>query len=169
MDTLQNQIPSHYTFVFNAFYDEDGSGKIAIRQYDMADGLYYLVLNPHTYKLNIRDSKSIDLSKTVPPLHFQGTPYAKALLTYSFPPYRLHNYGIVQGDSASGQFFLTVDLCPSKKPLDRELFNRTIELQQSRDEAVPVAVAISGLWMRRHPQDLEWLRSQMEESKLNIT
>lgn len=77
-------------------------------------------------------------------------------------PVPLQNGGIRRVDGARGSA-LTVDLCPSAKPLDRHLFTRLAEL--SRRRPVPVAIAITGRWFDTHPDDFRWLR-EMERSGL---
>ncbi|MGH6799698.1 MAG: polysaccharide deacetylase, partial [Roseiarcus sp.] len=61
--------------------------------------------------------------------------------------------------------FITGDLCPSRKPLDRG-FLETLERMGQR---TPVALAPSGLWLTRHRVDFEWLRGEERSGALDIT
>ncbi len=61
--------------------------------------------------------------------------------------------------------FITGDLCPSRKPLDRG-FLETLERMGPR---TPVALAPSGLWLTRHRADFEWLRGEERTGALSIT
>jgi hypothetical protein len=61
--------------------------------------------------------------------------------------------------------FITGDLCPSRKPLDRG-FLETLERMGPR---TPVALAPSGLWLTRHRADFEWLRGEERSGALDIT
>ena len=58
---------------------------------------------------------------------------------------------------------LTIDLCPAARPLDRGLFSSVSRSFAAAEHPVPIGIAITGLWMREHPQDLAWLR-QLERS-----
>ncbi|TPV99963.1 MAG: hypothetical protein USCAAHI_00587 [Beijerinckiaceae bacterium] len=61
--------------------------------------------------------------------------------------------------------FITGDLCPSRKPLDRDL----LEVLKTIGSRTPVALAISGLWLTRHGADFQWLREQARSGALEIT
>jgi hypothetical protein len=75
----------------------------------------------------------------------------------------LDNAGLThgQGDGA----FLTADLCPSRKPLDRDFLQK---LERS-GQATPIALSVSGLWISHHPEDFAWLRKEKREGRLAIT
>ena len=60
--------------------------------------------------------------------------------------------------------FITGDLCPSRKPLDRDL----LEKLETIGPRTPVALAISGLWLTRHGADFQWLREQARSGALEI-
>jgi hypothetical protein len=64
---------------------------------------------------------------------------------------------------------LTLDLCPSGLPLDRRLFSALVDALGDEERPVPVAVALTGVWMRQHPADLEWLVSLEANGALEIT
>lgn len=74
----------------------------------------------------------------------------------------LNNAGLRRGQGEGA--FLTGDLCPSHRPLDRG-FLQSLEQQGA---ATPVALSISGLWIEQHPQDFVWLRREKAEGRLAI-
>jgi len=74
----------------------------------------------------------------------------------------LENAGLTRGTKPGA--FVTGDLCPSKRPLDRAFFTR-LEAAEAR---APVAVAISGLWLLRHDADFRWLVDQRDAGALDI-
>lgn len=63
---------------------------------------------------------------------------------------------------------LTIDLCPSLKPLDKELFRKIISHFPKQDRPIPLAVCVAGGWIKAHNADLEWLKQQVSDSLLNI-
>ncbi len=79
------------------------------------------------------------------------------------PPSVLMNAGLSHA-STDGSY-ITGDLCPSRKPLDRDL----LEVLKSIGPRTPVALAISGLWLTRHYADFSWLREQRNSGALDIT
>jgi hypothetical protein len=64
---------------------------------------------------------------------------------------------------------LTVDLCPSHRPLDRRLLLTLVAELGQVERPVPIAVAVTGVWMREHPDDLQWLISLVQAKQLAIT
>ncbi|WP_298422725.1 polysaccharide deacetylase [Rhodoblastus sp.] len=73
----------------------------------------------------------------------------------------LDNAGLTAG---RGGAFLTGDLCPSRRPLDRAFLK---SLEQS-GVATPIALSISGVWAQQHPEDFAWLRREKAEGRLDI-
>jgi hypothetical protein len=74
------------------------------------------------------------------------------------------NGGLVHGATAAGSF-VTGDLCPSHRPLDRAF----LEKLRAAESPLPVALSISGLWLTHHGADFQWLRDQERAGKLQIT
>jgi hypothetical protein len=74
----------------------------------------------------------------------------------------LDNAGLTHGRGAG--VFVTGDLCPSSKPLDRGFLQRL----EKPGEATPVALSVSGLWIEHHAADFAWLRQQKAEGRLAI-
>ena len=74
----------------------------------------------------------------------------------------LENAGLTRG--AKPGAFLTGDLCPSRRPLDRGFFAPL----EATEKHAPVALAISGLWLVRHFADFRWLVGQRDGGALDI-
>lgn len=70
-------------------------------------------------------------------------------------PKALENAGLAHSPSDIGAF-VTGDLCPSQRPLDRGFLRRLAK----EGPGTPVALAVSGLWMKRHVADLAWLKGR---------
>ncbi|WP_036292332.1 polysaccharide deacetylase [Methylosinus sp. PW1] len=68
------------------------------------------------------------------------------------------------GHGAGAGSFLTGDLCPSRRPLDREFLRRLAELAPG----APVALSVSGLWIERHGADFDWLMAEAANGTLRI-
>jgi hypothetical protein len=74
----------------------------------------------------------------------------------------LQDAGLVHGNAPGD--FVTGDLCPSRRPLDRRFFEKL----KSNGPATPVALSISGLWLEHHAADFQWLRAQAASGALDI-
>jgi hypothetical protein len=74
----------------------------------------------------------------------------------------LQNAGLTRG--AKPGAFVTGDLCPSPKPLDRAFFTRLA----ATGPHTPVALAVSGLWLTYHPKEFRWLADQRDAGALDI-
>jgi hypothetical protein len=74
----------------------------------------------------------------------------------------LDNAGLKHGQG--GGVFVTGDLCPSRKALDRAFLHSL----ESEGAATPVALSITGLWIERHAEDFKWLRREKAEGRLAI-
>ncbi|WP_239027592.1 polysaccharide deacetylase family protein [Geomonas diazotrophica] len=98
---------------------------------------------------------------------FNATRLGRAVKRYTAPPYRLQNGGATRAETAADGFFLTVDLCPSKRPFERELFEAAAAL--SRGKAVPVAVMVTGVWLESHPEEVAYLKGEVAAGRLAVT
>jgi hypothetical protein len=74
----------------------------------------------------------------------------------------LDNAGLKHGRGAGA--FLTADLCPSRRKLDRDFLQKL----EKPGEATPIALSVSGLWILHHPDDFAWLRKEKRKGRLAI-
>ena len=72
----------------------------------------------------------------------------------------LANAGLTRGERGGG--YLTADLCPSSKPLDRAFL-------AGLPAGTPIALSISGLWLKHHFADYRWLLDRQAEGAFAIT
>jgi peptidoglycan/xylan/chitin deacetylase (PgdA/CDA1 family) len=64
---------------------------------------------------------------------------------------------------------LTADLCPSKHSLDRVFFTEVIKRLGKEESPVPLAIAITGIWMEEHPDDFSWLLDLVKSGSISVT
>jgi hypothetical protein len=158
---------SDYRAVFIPFYHEDGSLLAAVRRYNRGDDRLYLVLDPQSFTLSEMTAANVLSSRPAGDEPWRETPFFLALTRQTSPPYPTQNDGLREAEHPVPGFFLTADLCPAKRPLDRVFFEATAALSQK--PPVPLALMISGLWIRSHESDLAWLKDQISAGKLAIT
>jgi hypothetical protein len=98
-----------------------------------------------------------------------GTRYDEALADAERNQTGLQDAGIVHALPHGNGVVLTVDLCPSRRPLDRSLFEAVIAEFGPEERPVPLAVAVTGVWMEEHPNDLTWLLDRVHRGEVSIT
>lgn len=158
---------SDYRAIFKPFHNDRGTLSAAIRQYVRGGQSRFLVLDPERFECAEADAAAIQSSRPASPEAWQETPFARALARQTAPPYPLQNDGLRKAEHSVRGYFLTADLCPSKKTLDRRFLEQTAGLPLS--PPVPIALMVSGLWIQRHEEDLAWLKDQAALGRLQIT
>jgi hypothetical protein len=98
-----------------------------------------------------------------------GTPYGRALRDAAANEKPLQGAGLDRVRPTRGGIDLTLDLCPSTRPLDRGLFAALVDALGQEERPAPVAIAVTGAWMRDHADDLRWLVSLEAAGALAIT
>lgn len=71
--------------------------------------------------------------------------------------------------SATEPFALTIDMCQSRKPFERRLFEWAVTLADQLHAPVPVGIAMTGVWAKAHASELEQILAWESAGKLSIT
>jgi|GEM_PF-207067 len=66
-------------------------------------------------------------------------------------------------------FILTIDMCQSTRPWDRNIYEDLIRLSDATGEPIDVGVAITGKWALWQPENFRVLKSWAENNDLSIT
>jgi hypothetical protein len=66
------------------------------------------------------------------------------------------------------QVALTVDMCQSSKPWDRELFEWAVAQGEALGRPLPIAIAMTGGWAGKHPVEFRQLQAWGASKKLAI-
>jgi hypothetical protein len=98
-----------------------------------------------------------------------ATAYGRALRDAEHNAAPLQDAGLVRVRPGRAGIDLTLDLCPSRRPLDRALISTLVGGLAGEEKPLPVAIALTGAWMQEHPDDLAWLRSLEEGGTLAVT
>lgn len=158
-----------YTPIFRAGHDATGTLQVAIRRFQQNDIPRLLIVNPATLATTTTRESDLDFGRPVASATLKATPYLRALDRHTTPPYHLQNDGARHADQQVDGVFLTIDMCPSIRPFEREFFATVGRLPQGKDGPVPVAVAMTGRWLQQHPKELAWLKEQAATGRLAIT
>lgn len=159
---------TNYRTIFLPCADGAGAPKIAIRQYELDAVPQVLLVDPRTFATSVAQPTSLhwlapDAAQT------QQTPYYRALIHYTAPPFRLQNGGATRADHATDGMFVTVDLCPSSRGFEQELFEALTGLPQAKAGPVPVAIAVTKRWMDSHEEAMAWFLAEVAGGRLSVT
>ncbi len=142
--------------------EEDGRSLFVIRRFRQAGEHLALTVDPSTLKTEIRP----DL-KLIPERGFdRSTPYLDALDAATSPPYPTENAGLRRARGAVDGYFLTVDMCPSKKPFESRFF---AGLASHGSGPFPVAISISGYWALEHEAEFASLIERQRIGELDVS
>ncbi len=154
-----------YRSIFESCTNESGQKRLATRRMTSGGEAWLLALDPESLATRIEraqcwtchETSDADQAETRFLRALQPPPKGGAT------PKALENAGLVHGKGAGS--FLTGDLCPSRKPLDRAF----LESLAKEGERTPIALTVSGLWIVHHGEDWEWLKQKAESGALDIT
>jgi peptidoglycan/xylan/chitin deacetylase (PgdA/CDA1 family) len=140
---------------------------ITLRHFEMNQTKYVWGAEELSLKTHIVPEKELEKCQAqalsaadAAPVKLPYGPYFKALERYNTWHGQLQNDGLKADTNNRSGSFLTIDLCPSKHGLDRNLFLTIKEHQQ------PLAIAVSGLWILKHEDDWEWLQTTFADYPL---
>jgi len=149
----------------------DGTAVIILRRFTQNDHTYYLMVHPQTLATEIvplADRKIAAASLQDLQKQFTSSPYSKALAAAAANSNKFQDAGITHSLPEERGISLTIDLCPSKKPLDRSLFKHILAAFSKIEKPVPLAISLSGLWMEKHPRDLLWLSGLVRSGQITV-
>ena len=157
---------SDYEPVLKACVAVDGRKAVAIREMTVGGQKLALLADPEALTTRLeraacwtcREETESELGATRMGRAIRESAQAPGLIHRSF----LQNAGLTHG-GGQGEF-VTGDLCPSRKPLDRTFFTRL----EAASPRAPVALSISGLWLIHHFDDFRWLVDQRNSGALDI-
>ena len=150
------------------FCHSDRGKRLAIRAMNVDGDDLLLTVDPQSLATQLERKDCWKCDDTTQPQQ-AGTRFIDAVNQFSQQTGKatagwLANAGMTHGHDDNG-VFVTGDLCPSRKPLDRPFLQKL----ERPGAATPVALSVSGLWMKQHPDDFAWLRREKAEGRLAIT
>ena len=144
---------------------KDGATQVAIRTMTLHGEPARLLVDPETLTTSVEGAAGWTCEGATDAA-LAGTRFMRAVARAAEPPELTHrgflsNAGLKHGAGGGGYF--TGDLCPSHKPLEREF------ISSLEGERTPVALSISGLWLKHHFEDYRWLTQEAARGALAIT
>lgn len=145
---------------------------LVTRQFEQKGKLYYIIADPGELSTSVVPAgtsvvRAISWEQARESL--KDTPYMKAIADAEQLSASMQDAGIIHGFAKEKGITLTVDLCPSHKPLDRVIFTSLITEFQKTEKPVPIALSVTGRWMLTHSDDLNWLKGLVRSGDIAIT
>jgi len=155
-----------YRSTLQACHAVDGRERIAIRAMSVGGEPLVLIADPDKLTTRIEraacwscaDTDEASLATTRMMRAIEASAEAPGLVHRGF----LRNAGLIHGYAPGA--FVTGDLCPSLKPLERGF----LEKLAAQGPHTPVALSVSGLWLTHHFVDYRWLVDQQTSGGLDI-
>lgn len=142
-----------------------------IRKYKNNSKVNYLGIgldDLKTYIINSEDAKVSPTTWNTILDKYEAAPYIKAIKAAKLKSTSLQDAGIQHGDSKEKGISLTIDLCPSHKPLDRIIFTSIIDEFKKFKTPEPIALSITGKFLKTHPEDIIWLKNKVDSGAIEI-
>jgi hypothetical protein len=161
-----------YRIETTCLYTADNKlARIAIRTFSMNGKRNYVAVNPVTMETELVPAEKYHiLGKTLGETRaeYGRLVYFKTIAMAEANARRLQNAGITHIPVSDRSVFVTADLCPTKLGMDRVLFSRIISEYGRIHKPVPVALAVSGVWIEKHRDDLAWLMGLIKRKELAV-
>jgi hypothetical protein len=144
---------------------------ITLRKFNLQGTSHYLVVDPNDLSTAILTTDQVDITAddwdSILAM-YENTAYIRALYEAEQRSEVIQDAGITRFSSFERGVNLTVDLCPSARPLDRELFLDLVRGFAGLEMPVPVAISVTGIWMEKHRADLDWLKDLISRHEIQV-
>ncbi|MBV8662436.1 MAG: polysaccharide deacetylase, partial [Hyphomicrobiales bacterium] len=155
-----------YQSVLRSCHAADGRTSVAVRTMSVGGTPLLLLADPQKLTTRLERAACWTCTETSEDA-LAGTRMMRAIAESAAAPGLTHrgflqNAGLTHG--AAPGAFVTGDLCPSRRPLDRAFIDRIA----AQGPHTPIALSISGLWLRHHFEDYRWLLDRQASGALDI-
>jgi hypothetical protein len=165
-------IKDYRCFSAELYTAEKKLARIALRKFRMNGVECYLAVDPVSLRTEIAPvGKYLILKKTFSEISARrkDAAYFKALRFAGQNSWRLQNAGMTHIHGGDRDVYFTADLCPTKLRMDRTPFIQLVRECGTCRRPVPVAIAVSGIWIDKHPEDLTWIIDLVRSGDLAVT
>jgi hypothetical protein len=167
------QVSSYQQFLATYTEPQSHSLFLILRAFELDGRRFYLVVDPERLLTSIQPAEAalrpVEASWQSIRNRLKDSPYIKAIEDAESAELPLQDAGITHFSPSQSGVDLTVDLCPSSHPLDRKLFSAVFDALGKEERPVPIAVAVTGVWMEKHEEDIQWLCDLEKKNEISIT
>jgi hypothetical protein len=165
-------ISSYTPFYALATYRNQDKPYFALRRLVQDNKVMYLILDPENLSVSLIPDRRLNLKPdSLKGLinKYPASNYSKAWYKAQTSSRSLQDAGISHAIPDRHGIVLTIDLCPSLKPLDRVLFLDVLKEMSDLEKPVPMAISVSGHWILKHQEDMNWLMELNQRNKIRVT
>jgi hypothetical protein len=170
-NSFTQTIKSYHSFFAEATIRNQETHLLIIRKYIQNSNTLYIAVNPNTLIVDIFPEQKLlikkDSIKSILSV-FPKSAYSKAWKMAKRNEKPLQDAGVSHALPDKQGVILTIDLCPTEKPLDRSLFLDLLNQLGGFQQPIPITISVSGRWMLKHPEDLDWLKKLDLQNKVSI-
>ena len=148
---------------------QGGKTLVAIRSFRRNSVPSYLLVDPGTLATRVAPAAGFVAGGSHARQLLSETPYIRTLDRSTAPPWPIQNQGVTHAPEPVDGWILSVDLCPSHRPFEQAFFQTLMARAGAPGRPVPVAISITGTWLKTHPAELAWLKEQSAARRLAIT
>jgi hypothetical protein len=144
---------------------------LAIRKFEESGKTYLLLVNTDNLETKVDEASLYNISPMTMEqarLYYKKSSYERALTKAEKNSKSIQDAGIQSGMPDETGISLTADLCPSSRPLDKRILTAVFDQFKKVERPIPIALSITGVWMRQHPRDLEWLKQMNFKNEIYI-
>jgi hypothetical protein len=166
--TISNYMP----YYAQATFKNQNKLFFVLRRFVQNNTVIYLTLDPESLNVTLVPARKLMIKPDSLKGLINGLPssnYSKAWYKAHASSKQLQDAGISHAIPDRHGIILTIDLCPSLKPLDRTIFLDIMHQMSDIEKPVPIAISISGHWLLRHQDDVHWLNNLDRKNKIAIT
>jgi len=171
-ESISGQPISNYNpYTGWGFSKKEAKEVIILRKFNRENHIFYFTVSPQSLNTEIVRSDSININPapwTSIKSRYSSSPYLRAIQQVASNSTSIQDAGFTQFSRSQKGIDLTIDLCPSHRPLDRIVFTDLIKEVAKIEQPVPLSVSITGRWINMHPGDLNWLDSLVKAGDLSI-
>ena len=164
-------IKNYQVFFAEATLRNQNTPLLTLRKFILNSRLQYVTIDPNTLVVEIIPERKLtivsDSAKSILPFFAKST-YPKAWKMAKIKEKPIQDAGISHALPDEKGVILTIDLCPTDKPLDRSLFLDLLNQLGNIQQPIPIAISVSGHWMLKHQEDLDWLKKLDRRNKISI-
>lgn len=169
---VHGQSPISDYKILNGYYAWGEKKYVILRTFNQDNQKFYFSVDAESLQTQIIPAKQVNAklqnwAKLSDELN--ETPYFKAINQAQKQSYNLQDSGITHGYPQEKGIALTVDLCPSHKPFDRIMITQLLSEFNDIEKPIPLALSVTGLFLKNHQPDIEWLKNLIREKQISIT
>ncbi|MBC7385059.1 MAG: polysaccharide deacetylase [Cryobacterium sp.] len=142
----------------------------ALREF-LLDGVpNLLVVDVDSLKTRVALPSSLECGNTEYSERERHSRFEKALNDSTSAPFPLANDGVTHSSKNELGIFLTADLCPAVlEKFETRFFDALRSITRQSGIPTPVALAVSGKWIREHSADFEEVRKLIARKEIDVT